>query len=146
MLVFFYLCSAETKVKVRAIIETGKNLDFDIYTDDDSLGFMLLAQGDTIEAAKADLQKSKEEMKAAYAESGEMFDFDSLEFEYVFDTVSFLKYSPFTLTGLSKATGINSKQLSHYVTGYRKPSAKTIQRIQTGVTKFAETFSHAVLV
>ncbi|MBP5400773.1 MAG: helix-turn-helix transcriptional regulator [Bacteroidales bacterium] len=133
-------------MKVRAIIETGKNLDFDIYTDDDSLGFMLLAQGDTIEAAKADLQKSKEEMKAAYAESGEMFDFDSLEFEYVFDTVSFLKYSPFTLTGLSKATGINSKQLSHYVTGYRKPSAKTIQRIQTGVTKFAETFSHAVLV
>lgn len=121
-------------------------MDFDIYTDDDSLGFMLLAQGDTIEAAKADLQKSKEEMKAAYAESGEMFDFDSLEFEYVFDTVSFLKYSPFTLTGLSKATGINSKQLSHYVTGYRKPSAKTIQRIQTGVTKFAETFSHAVLV
>ena len=133
-------------MKVRAIIETGKNLDFDIYTDVDSLGFMLLAQGDTIEAAKADLQKSKEEMKAAYAESGEMFDFDSLEFEYVFDTVSFLKYSPFTLTGLSKATGINSKQLSHYVTGYRKPSAKTIQRIQTGVTKFAETFSHAVLV
>ena len=133
-------------MKVKAIIETGKNLNFDIYTDDDSLGFMLLGQGDTIEAAKADLQKSKEEMKAAYAESGEMFDFDSLEFEYVFDTVSFLKYSPFTLTGLSKATGINSKQLSHYVTGYRKPSAKTIQRIQTGVTKFAETFSHAVLV
>ena len=133
-------------MKVKAIIETGENFDFDIYTDDDSLGFMLLGQGDTIEAAKADLQKSKDEMKAAYAEAGEDFDFDSLEFEYVFDTVSFLKYSPFTLTSLSKATGINRKQLSHYVTGYRKPSPKTIQRIQTGVTRFAETFSHAVLV
>ncbi len=133
-------------MKVKAIIETGKNLNFDIYTDDDSLGFMLLGQGDTIEAAKADLQKSKREMKAAYAETGEHFDFDSLEFEYVFDTVSFLKYSPFTLTGLSKATGINCKQLSHYVTGYRKPSARTIQRIQMGVTRFAKTFSHAVLV
>ena len=133
-------------MKVRAVVETGKNLDFDIYTDDDSLGFMLLGQGDTIEAAKADLQKSKNEMKAAYIQAGEEFDFDSLEFEYVFDTVSFLKYSPFTLTGLSKATGINYKQLSHYVTGYRKPSAKTIQRIQKGVTRFAKTFSHAVLV
>ena len=133
-------------MKVKAIIETGANFDFDIYTDDDSLGFMLLGQGDTIEAAKADLQKSKEEMKAAYAEAGESFDFDSIEFEYVFDTVSFLKYSPFTLTSLSKATGINRKQLSHYVTGYRKPSPKTIQRIQMGVTQFAETFRHAVLV
>lgn len=133
-------------MKVKTIIETGENFDFDIYTDDDSLGFMLLGQGDTIDAAKADLQKSKEEMKAAYAEAGEVFDFDSLEFEYVFDTVSFLKYSPFTLTSLSKATGINRKQLSHYVTGYRKPSPKTIQRIQSGVTQFAKTFSHAVLV
>lgn len=133
-------------MKVRAIIETGENLDFDIYTDDESLGFMLLGQGDTIEDAKADLEKSKEAMKKVYAEAGENFDFDSLEFEYVFDTVSFLKYSPFTLTSLSKATGINRKQLSHYVTGYRKPSARTIQRIQSGVTRFAETFSHAVLV
>ena len=133
-------------MKVRAIIETGKDFDYDIYTEDDALGFMLLGQGDTIEEAKADLLKSKEEMKAVYAEAGEDFDFDSLEFEYVFDTVSFLKYSPFTLTGLSKATGINCKQLSHYVTGYRKPSPKTVQRIQAGVTKFAETMSHAVLV
>ena len=133
-------------MKVRAIIETGENLDFDIYTDDESLGFMLLGQGDTIEEAKADLEKSKEAMKKVYAKEGGNFDFDSLEFEYVFDTVSFLKYSPFTLTSLSKATGINRKQLSHYVTGYRKPSARTIQRIQSGVTRFAETFSHAVLV
>ena len=131
---------------VKAIIETGKDLDFDIYTDDGTLGFMVLGQGNTIEEAKADLQRSKEEMKAAYAEAGEKFDFDSLEFQYVFDTVSFLKYSPFTLTGLSKATGINRKQLSHYVTGYRKPSAKTIQRIQTGVTNFAKALQHAVLV
>ena len=43
-------------------------MDYDIYTDDESLGFMLLGQGDTIEAAKADFQKSKEEMKAVYQE------------------------------------------------------------------------------
>ena len=133
-------------MKVRAIIETGKNMDYDIYTDNDSLDFMLLGQGNTIEEAKADFLKCKEEMKAAFAAEGNTFDFDALEFEYVFDTISFLKYSPFTLTGLSKATGINCKQLSHYVTGYRKPSPKTVQRIQAGVTKFAETMRNAVLV
>ena len=150
MLVFFLsLLRKRMKykdMKVKAVIETGENLDFDIYTDDDSLGFMLLGRGNTIEEAKADLLKSRDEMKAAFANIGESFDFDSMEFDFMFDTVSFLKHSPFTLTGLSKATGINCKQLSHYVTGYRKPSTKTIQRIQNGVARFAETFSHVQMV
>lgn len=133
-------------MKIKAIIETGKNLDFDIYTDDDTLGFMLLGQGNTIEEAKADLMRSKEEMKSAYIESGESFDFDNIEFEFVFDTVSFLRHSPFTLTGLQKITGINSKQLSHYVTGHRKPSPKTVQRIREGVSQFAETLSRTRLI
>ena len=133
-------------MKVKAIIETGKDLDYDIYTDDESLDFMLLGQGKTIEEAKCDFLKCKEEMKQEFVAAGKSFDFDNLDFEYVFDTVSFLKYSPFTLTGLSKATGINCKQLSHYVTGYRKPSPKTILRIQEGVTRFAKTFSTLTLV
>jgi hypothetical protein len=133
-------------MKVKAIIETGKDLDYDIYTDDESLDFMLLGQGKTIEEAKSDFLKCKEEMKQEFVAAGKSFDFDNLDFEYVFDTVSFLKYSPFTLTGLSKATGINCKQLSHYVTGYRKPSPKTILRIQEGVTRFAKTFSTMTLV
>ena len=133
-------------MKVKAIIETGKDLDYDIYTDDESLDFMLLGQGKTIEEAKNDFLNCKEEMQRKFATNGNSFDFDSLEFEYVFDTVSFLKFSPFTLTGLSKATGINCKQLSHYVTGYRKPSPKTILRIQEGVTRFAKTFSTLTLV
>lgn len=133
-------------MKVKAIIETGKDLDYDIYTDEESLDFMLLGQGKTIEEAKSDFLKCKEEMKQEFVAAGKSFDFDNLDFEYVFDTVSFLKYSPFTLTGLSKATGINCKQLSHYVTGYRKPSPKTILRIQEGVTRFAKTFSTLTLV
>ncbi len=35
-------------MKTTAVIETGKNLDYDIYTIDQSLGFMLLGQGKTI--------------------------------------------------------------------------------------------------
>ncbi len=43
-------------------------------------------------------------------------------------------------------TGINRKQLNHYVTGYRKPSPKIVQRIQDGIRKYAEELSHIVLI
>jgi hypothetical protein len=70
------------------------------------------------------------------------------EFEFAYDTASFLRYygDTLTLTGLQKITGINSKQLSHYVTGHRKPSPKTVERIHQGVTQFAIKLQHAILV
>ena len=123
-------------MKVKAIIETGKDLDYDIYTNDESLSFMLFGNGKTISEAKANFLECKKEMAEYYKSTGENFDFDSLEFEFVFDTISFLKYSPFTLTWLSMATGINKKQLSHYTTGNRHPGQKTLLKLQQAVDTF----------
>ena len=125
-------------MEITAVIETGKNLDYDIYTTDQSCGFMLLGQGKTIAEAKDDFLRCKQEMAECFAREGREFDFDSIEFKYVFDTVSFLKYSPFTLTWLSMATGINKKQLSHYTTGTRHPGQKTLQKIQNAVSAFVQ--------
>lgn len=50
------------------------------------------------------------------------------------------------LADLQSITGINRKQLNHYVTGYRKPSPKTVQRIQNGIRKYAEELSQIVLI
>ena len=50
------------------------------------------------------------------------------------------------LADLQSITGINRKQLNHYVTGYRKPSQKTVQRIQEGIRKYAEELSRISLV
>lgn len=133
-------------MKTTAVIETGKNLDYDIYTIDQSLGFMLLGQGKTIAEAKEDLLRCKQEMADYYAKNGKSFDFDSLEFEYVFDTISFLKYSPFTLTWLSMATGINKKQLSHYTTGTRHPGQKTLLKLQHAVDSFVRDHNAVVLI
>lgn len=133
-------------MKTTAKIEIGKDLTYDIYTVDDTLGFMLLGQGDSITEAKNDFLKSKEDMKAVYKQEGRQFDFDNLEFEYKYDTGSFLRYSPFTLTWLSHATGINKKQLSHYTTGLRHPSRHTLEKIQMAILGFAKDYQQVMLV
>ena len=136
----------ERKMKTTAIIEIGKDLTYDIYTVDDKLGFMLMGQGSSITEAKADLLRSKEDMKQIFKKDGRVFDFDSLEFDYKYDTASFLRYSPFTLTWLSYATGINKKQLSHYTSGIRRPSRHTLQKIQEAVVGFAKDYQQVCLV
>ncbi len=127
-----------------AVIEIGKDSTYDIYTNDNNLGFMLLGQGKTIEEAKADFLRNRDELVELYKKRGEHFDFDHLEFEYKYDTKSFLKYSPFTLTWLSSATGINKKQLSHYSTGVRNPSKATMEKIRSAIESFVRDYRQVV--
>lgn len=133
-------------MKITAKIEIGKDLTYDIYTIDETLGFMLLGQGNSITEAKIDFLRSKEDMKAIFRQEGRVFDFDNLEFEYKYDTGSFLRYSPFTLTWLSHATGINKKQLSHYTTGLRHPSRNTLEKIQVAILRFVKDYQQVALV
>ncbi len=46
-----------------------------------------------------------------------------------------------SLAGLHRLTGINQGQLSHYVTGHRKPSPKTILKIENSLHNFAKEIS-----
>lgn len=133
-------------MRITAKIEIGKDLTYDIYTVDETLGFMLLGQGNSITEAKRDLLKSKEDMRAIFKNENRQFDFDNLEFDYKYDTGSFLRYSPFTLTWLAHATGINKKQLSHYTTGLRHPSRHTLKKIQTAILGFVKDYQQVALV
>ena len=56
--------------------------------------------------------------------------FEEVKFEYEYDTASFLSLYAgiFSLVGLASITGINKGQLSHYVTGRRKPSRSTAEK------------------
>ena len=76
-----------------------------------------------------------------YASEGK--DFTVAEFEFYFDTASFIQYFgyAFSLAGLERITGINQKQLGHYVSGYRKPSPKTVKKIEEGVRNFTKDLS-----
>ena len=124
------------KVKSTAIIEKG-DMGYDItLKSQEGIPFGLLGQGRTVEEAKKDFINSYKEMKELMNDEG--IECPELEFEFLFDTASFLTSvsSTFTMAGLSKITGINRKQLGHYVQGTSKPSAKTATRIQESIISY----------
>jgi predicted RNase H-like HicB family nuclease len=62
------------------------------------------------------------------------------EWEYHFDVTSFLEYYSriFSEPALERLTGINRKQLSHYISGYRKPSGRIVKKLDDALHHFAE--------
>lgn len=132
-------------MKLNAIIEKGKDGTFDVHYDvnqENPYGFSLLGQGDTVQEAIEDFYVSRNEMKEYYQEAGKEFP-ENLEFEFIYDVSSFLEsYSDkISLAGLGRLTGINRKQLSHYLTRKRNPSRKTVEKIETALHDFGKEIS-----
>ena len=126
---------------VTAIIETGPDHRYSIYSNDENLPYGVIGTGDTIAEAKEDFMYGYEEMKEVFLDSGK--EFTEAEFIFRYDIPSFLQefaYA-FTLAGLERITGINQKQLGHYVSGYRKPSARTVRKMEEGIHRFSEQLS-----
>ena len=128
--------------KVTAVIETGSDHTISIYSHGaDDLSYGVIGTGNTIAEAKEDFFSAYQEVKECFLERGE--EFEDAEFEFRYDIPSFLQEFAFafTLAGLERITGINQKQLGHYVSGYRKPSAKTIRKMEDGIHTFSEMLS-----
>lgn len=127
--------------KVKAIIERASDGNYSVYMDDDNLSYLITGTGVTAEQAIESFKENYEDMKRYYAEKGK--DFEEVEFDYQYDMASFLSYysKAFSLAGLSRITGINQGQLSHYVTGHRVPSARTKEKIQQSIKAFAMDLS-----
>ena len=81
--------------------------------------------------------KAVGEMQEVYAEEGSKF--PDVEFDFIYDMASFLNYYAyaFSLAGLARITGVNQGQLSHYVTGRRRPSKSTVEKIEQSLHDFA---------
>lgn len=120
------------------IIERGKDATFTAYIGSDNVPFGLLGDGKTVKEAIEDFYNSYEEMKVYY--ESEKKAFPNLKFEFKYDVASFLSYygKVLSFAGLERLTGINQGQLSHYVTGHRKPSKRTTQKIEKKLHEFAE--------
>lgn len=131
-------------MKVDVFIEKGIDGTYDVHFGEDTkdLTFGLLGQGNTVQEAIEDFYNSRDEIKEYYTETGKSFPED-LEFVFKYDTASFLSYYSkiLSLAGLQRITGINQGQLSHYVTGRRKPSPKTIEKIEKSLHQFGNEIS-----
>lgn len=120
--------------KVKAFIEKGAD-HFSVYVDlsDTVLNYGIHGNGHTPEQAVADFYGAYDAMKTYHREQGKPF--VEAEFEIVYELSAFLSaYSGLlTYSGLEKLTGVNKAQLSHYVQGFRNPSAKTAKKVENAL-------------
>lgn len=131
-------------MKLTAFIEVGSDGLFAVCTDTNPIG-MISGFGDNLKEAMEDFSECHQEMKEFWAQDGKLL--PELEFVFRYDTVSFLQYYSkiISLAGLQRLTGIDRRQLSHYVTGKSRPSAKTVARIQEGITTLGHELSSVCL-
>lgn len=136
-------------MKIDVFIEKGLDGTFDVHLGEQTKGltFGLLGQGVTVQDAIDDFYNSRDEIKTYYTEISKPFP-DELVFVFKYDTASFLAYysKVLSLAGLGRLTGIAQGQLSHYVTGRRKPSPKTIIKIERSLHEFAAEIGQVQLI
>lgn len=130
---------------IRVILENS-SYGYSAYMDDDTLSYGCIGEGKTIDETIADFYDAYSEMKEYYASVNKYF--EEVEFEFYYDIASFLEkyYKKFSLAGLEQITGVNQTQLGHYLHGRRKPSKKTIAKIQKGVEAFAKELTELKFV
>ena len=121
--------------KVKAIIgrvNEGTNV-YSVVMDADEVPFGLNGTGKTIEEAKQDMLEAYAEIKEIMVGEGESY--NDLTFEYVYDIPSFLSYYEhvLSLAGLERISGINQRQLSHYINGTSKPRKATVERFRSRI-------------
>ena len=130
-------------MKVQAFIEKGNDGTFGVYIslDETRLNYGVIGEGTTPQEAIEDFMITYEDVKEIHAEEGK--EFIEAEFEFSYDIASFLTYysNIFSKSALERITGVNQKQLFHYASGLKKPSEKTIKKIDSAIHKLAEELS-----
>lgn len=123
--------------KVKVYVEKGVD-EFSAYMDDTPLSYSCIGTGSTVDEAITDFRKAYDEMREYYNSVGKHF--EEVELEFFYDIPSFLKeYAyAFSLAGLERITGVNQKQLGHYISGFRKPTEKTIRKIEDAIHRFSQ--------
>ena len=123
--------------KCKVFIEKSE-YGYSAYIGDTPLEFGCIGEGKTVEETIEDFLGTFEAMKQDYISAGN--EFEEVDFDFRYDTASFLsEYAGiFSLSGLEKITGVSQAQLGHFLHGRRKPSRKTIDKIQRGVDRFAK--------
>ena len=131
------------KIKVKAFIERGNDGTYGVYVDleEKRLNYGIIGEGATVEEAKADFLGCYEDMRESFVEDGEPFTEVIFDFEY--DMASFLNYysNTLSLAGLSRITGVNQHQLSHYATGRKRPRPETVHKIQHSLFNLSKELS-----
>ncbi len=95
--------------------------------------------GDTVEKAKASIEKSILLIKKHNKENSPKILLSEYQLVYKFDTQSLLSYYKgiFTNASLERITGIRQKQIQHYASGLKKPRPAQKKKIQDSLHELA---------
>jgi predicted RNase H-like HicB family nuclease len=121
------------KKKVDLIIEASAT-GFGIFGED----FPFTSYGDTINAAKADMEEILKTMLAFYKEEGKpvpaSINNGHLEFVYHYDIASIFKhFGVLDASAFAKRIGMNASLLRQYKTGKTLASSKQKEKIEKGL-------------
>lgn len=111
--------------------------------DGANLRFNAIGEGATAKEAHDDFMAVVDAFRADFPE-----ELAELKFEFSYDLASFLAYysGKLTLAGLSRITGVAQGQLSHYITGRRNPSPRTVEKINRALHSFGSELSQVNFV
>jgi hypothetical protein len=129
---------------VRVLIERAKDGFYSAYMpDDNNLHFNAIGEGASAKEAHDDFLAVVDAFRVDFPE-----EVAELEFEFSYDTASFLAFysGKLTLAGLSRITGVAQGQLSHYITGHRNPSPRTVEKISRALHSFGSELCQAHFV
>ena len=102
---------------ITALIERGEDGKYSIFIENKDFPYGIIGTGATVQTAMEDFEEGLQEMKEYVESTGSSFPEISISFKY--DIPSFLQeYAyAFSLAGLERITGVNQKQLGHYISG-----------------------------
>lgn len=128
--------------KVIVTVERGKDNLFSAYISSNNCEFGCIGEGKSVKETEADFLLAVEDMRRVYAKQNKSF--PDYEFVFTYDISSFLNYYAyaFSLAGLERITGVNQRQLSHYLNGVRRPSKATAKKIEKSIKLFADELMH----
>lgn len=131
------------RLKVNAIIERDRNGNFGVLLEDPHFLFAPTGYGITPQDAIADFFRCYKDMQEELGTR----EIPEIDVTFSYDLPSFLaEYRDrLSLKGLQVITGINACQLNHYISGFRKPSTKTVKKIEDAIHAFAKELAEVNL-
>lgn len=130
---------------ITVYIERGKDGTYGAYVPED-MPYGIIGEGNSVLESIEDFKGGYEDMKEHYHLTNK--EFEEFDFVFKYDIPSFIAYycDRLSLAGISRITGVNQGQLSHYLTGRRRPSEKTAKKIQDALHAFGKEISEVNFV
>lgn len=130
-------------MKINVIVESGKD-SYSCYMENSKgLDFSLVGCGKTAKAAVEDFYAARDEMKDYYKEQGMVF--PDVEFVFHFDVGALFDYYPLNITALANYINMNGSLLRQYATGIKRPSARTLEKLNKGLETLGKAFAGGVV-